>query len=177
MEINVLKDHVKGLEASQTQLRKDKDLFVESQGLAKQEAHAQGEIEELDKELEETKDKITPLRVQKAQSMRSTSVALADKMSEVLPHGVAVLEIEDKDVYIGWDNTPYNALSGGEKATYDAALCKALGANVLIVEAAELDRNNLDAQLDKLVALKDVQVLVCTCHGSGSTEGWFVVDL
>ena len=71
----------------------------------------------------------------------------------------------------------YAGLSGGELVSFNAALCHALGANVLNMEAAELDSKNLTTILGKLARL-DMQVIVSTCHDPMNIpEGWTVAKI
>ena len=68
---------------------------------------------------------------------------------------------------IGWNDdkkiTPYNGLSGMQKQVFDAALANLLDANIIVVEAAELDSENLIKTLEQLSKI-DKQVIVNTCH-------------
>jgi hypothetical protein len=103
-------------------------------------------------------------------------------MDAVLPRGRSILRIEDDGaLFIGWQDqkkpVPYSGLSGGEKVAFDQALARALGATVLIVEAAEMDPARLSEALDRY-GKTGLQVIVSSCHEPTTyPSGWKAVRL
>ncbi len=167
MDLVMMKDQLAGLETRGKELADEKDLFVKAQGLDEEVAKAQQEVEAQKKRLTGLKATKKHLKNQKREAVEPTAKALAEKIGEVLPVGVAMFEAGESGVFIGWDGpngkVPYDGLSGGQKVTFDAALCHALDAKLLVVEAAELDTENMRLTLEKLAEFPG-QVIVNTCH-------------
>jgi len=161
MDIETIRDQIAGFEAKRKQLEQAEKLFLRAQGMKIEEEKIRDGLAGKEKALQDKRDAIRELRIQKAVAVGASIQALSVKMGEVLPYGKAIFEIEDGKVSILWDNKPYNALSGGEKVIFDGALTHALEADVLIYEAAEVDESNLSALLHQL-AKADTQVIVNT---------------
>jgi len=164
----ILTNLITGLEASLKDLNSKRDLFMKAKGLNEQTEKLRDEACKIRFEIENEKDKLKELTDAKNKAMMTVTAAMARKMNDVLPSGSAIIEInEDGSLLIGWFNgvakVPYSGLSGGEKAAFDPALCKALGGSVLIVEAAEIDDVHLMDALRKYEAA-DVQCIVSSCH-------------
>lgn len=177
MEIQMIENQIAGLKESLTALNQNKDDFVKAQGVQQEERKIRVEIVGKKESLTEKKVELSQLKITKAEAVQETSRGLAEKMGEVLPRGTAVLEIEDGKVFIGWGNTPYNGLSGGEKVIFDGALAHALDASILCYEAAEVDLENLD-ELIKRLSQSDKQILLSTwVRPTTIPDGWTVVEL
>lgn len=179
--IDDLKDLISGLEASKKDLEAKKDLFIKAKGLDEQAAKLRAEIAAIQDNVSTEKDKKTKLVDQKNKALMSVMSRVEQSMNDVLPYGFARAQIEeDGSVFIGWNTgkaiVPYSGLSGGEKATFDPALCKALGGNILIVEAAEIDSAHLSEAFSKYEA-SGMQVIVSTCHIPQLPLNWQVVKL
>jgi hypothetical protein len=177
-----LQDQITGLDARLKELRAVKDRFVKAQGLEEESEKARQEIGELEIDLQAVKEELSELRDKKAQSLGTTTGALSDRISEGLPAGRGVMEIsEDNEVWIGWEKEgrrrPYVGLSGGEKAVFGAAMANALlgtGPKTLIVEAGEIDGDQLVAAMERLAGLpEEMQVLLMSWHRPYSKPaGW-----
>jgi hypothetical protein len=107
------------------------------------------------------------------------------KMNEVMVDGMkAVFVFGDDGLFIGTSSdasggcTPYRGLSGGERVAFDVALAHAIGpGSVFVIEAAEMDMENLASLMNKL-AKQETQVLLNTWAMQESVpEGWMVVDV
>jgi len=187
MDIQMLEQQVSGLIGKIAALRSDNALFLKAQGLDEQKEKAGKELSEVEVDLQNVKEELSELQGQKANALRVTAEALAAKMGEVLPEGRALFEIGEDGVFIGWENQgkriPYPGLSGGQKVPFDQALSHALlgdaKTKVLIYEAAEADRQHLDALIQHLTkSPENVQVILNSCHRPGEIpEGWQVVDM
>lgn len=177
-----LKTLIAGLRSNLKALQADKDLFVKAQGLDEEAEKLKAEDERIKGEIEKEKANLAALVEQKNAAMSTVTGAMVATMNEVLPAGTAVVNItESGECIIGWDMgrgmVSYSGLSGGEKASFDPALCRALGGSILFVEAAELDEVRLSAALEKY-AVADLQVIVGSCHEPASIpEGWQAVRL
>lgn len=167
MDLAMMKDQLAGLEAKGRGLRAKETLFLKDQGLAEEVAKSQKELEGQRHRLAGLKSTHKDLKHRKRKAVKATATALGKKMGEILPVGSAIFEIGENGVFIGWDGpngkVPYEGLSGGQKAAFDAALCHALDAKLLVVEAAELDPENMRLALEKLAEFPG-QVIVNTCH-------------
>jgi hypothetical protein len=182
MDKHLLEDKAKGLTASISELRAHISKFDEAKGLDKSILKAQEEIQALEVDIQVLKENGAELKEKYRGIAASITQPIMDAMDAILPSGISGISIDGKNLEIAWvkDNVarPYNALSGGEKAAFDAALASALGATVIIVEAAEIDGPNLHDELEKLAQLPQ-QVIVNTCHHLNGTfpEGFSVVNL
>ena len=171
-DTQTLRDMQTGLKSRKQQLEADEKVFLKVSGLNEEIEKAGQDRETYREELKEAKDRQTAAKMRKAGAVASVVSQIADKMNEVLPFGQAVFNYdEDEDgkrsMTISWMNngktTPYNGLSGGEKQIFDAALAHVLDADIIVVEAAELDQENFDKTLVELAKL-DKQCIVNTCH-------------
>ena len=170
MDIITMKDRVTGLEAHLRELRSKSDMFAKVQGIEESLEKTRGKIEGL-KESEETyKEDLSKLLEKKEKALAPTIKELFERTTTILPTGEAVFEIDSGKVFIGWKKdghtTAYNGLSGGEKVCFDSALCNALGAEIIIMEAAEMDGENLETMLKMLADIKP-QIILNTCHSIG----------
>jgi len=190
MDAELLKNQISGLEAKLKTLRESSDRHHKAKGLAEEEERARADMGRLETKNQAVKEEIAELRGRKSEALQATAAALSLKMAEVLPEGKPAFEVVDREVFIGWElpdrgKVPYAGLSGGQKAIFDKALEYALagkGEKVLIVEAAELDGENLVEAMARLSALpEDVQVLLLTCHNYKPPpevlERWNVVEV
>jgi hypothetical protein len=167
-EKSILTDLITGLEASLKDLQGKKDLFIRAKGIHEEEEKLRAEGNKIRTEITDAKATVKDLVEKKNAAMKTVTAAMAKTMNAVLPAGSSVIEImEDGTFSIGWNNgkatVPYSGLSGGEKASFDPALCRALGGSILVVEAAEIDGPHLTDALRKYEAA-GMQVIVNTCH-------------
>ena len=178
----LLTDQINGLTEKLKSLRIGRDLFVKAQGLDEQKEKALLEVENLKGAIIQEKEGLKKLIEKKNRIVQSVTDQFAAKMNELLPRGSAEIRItDDGQVIIAWKNgelyVPYSGLSGGEKVAFDGALVAALGATVIIVEAAEEDPENLARSLEQYAAT-DKQVIVNSAHAPARIpDGWKVVRL
>ena len=163
MDLEILKAQGNGLIEKKKALRATEALFQKAKGIDETIASTQKENTVTCDQIVTLKAEIADLKNQKTKALSSTAESLAEKMGEVLPYGKAAFRIDDDGVFIGWDKTPYDGLSGGEKAMFDTALCHALKANIIVIEAAEVDQNSLKDLLEKLKD-HESQIIINTCH-------------
>jgi hypothetical protein len=158
------------------------DQFNKAKGILEEEEKLRVEAGKFRADLEVQKTTLSDLQKQKNNAMIAAVAPMAAKMNEVLPSGKAVLKIEDDGSFmIGWlldkNIVPYHGLSGGEKAAFDPALCRALGGTILVVEAAELDSVKLHDAL-KQYSKTEIQVIVSSCHNPGAAPlDWKEIQL
>jgi DNA repair exonuclease SbcCD ATPase subunit len=171
-DIQTLQNMLTGLESKKTQLQADERIFLKMSGINEEIEKAVQDKETILKSLETAKKTRDDLKKKKSESIAATTTKIERKMNELLPSGRAVFSYEEDEnekfnMAIGWNHdkktTPYNGLSGGEKQIFDTALANVLDANIIVVEAAELDNDNLPKAIGQLAKL-DAQVLVSTCH-------------
>jgi len=110
---------------------------------------------------------------------------LATRSSEILPEGALGMEDDGRKLHISWIRpdrkaVSRNTLSGGERSQFDGAFGYAINPKApVIIEAAEVDTDNMDRMLERLAHV-DAQVIVLTCHGGAvlADEGsWNVIDV
>ena len=184
MSTEILEQQVQGLEASLKEAREKHRLLTKASGLDEQAEKAAQEAQEKTRQAQDLKAEIKDLQDQKAKAVGASSKALAEKMKEVLPYGEPVLDVEGGRILLSWQKngstTHHSGLSGGERVAFDAALAHALseGVGVLILEAAELDNENLAALLEKMGSVES-QIIINTAHQpEGSIpDGWSVINL
>jgi chromosome segregation ATPase len=181
MDIQILQDQLAGLETKGKQLRDQEAVLLKLQGLREQEETARVAATELEADLQKIKEDITATKSKRTELMAGTIEGIQNSISEALPAGKAIVRMDENGFFLGWAiygrEKPYKALSDGEKATFNPALCKALGADILICEAAEADADRLAKLLEGLAKL-DVQSIVCTWFVPQEVpKGWNVVQL
>ncbi len=180
-DIQMMKDQIAGLIGKGKALRDNEAVFLKVQGLNEEIEKANSARELNVKKIEEAKEKKKSLVNQKNLSVSSSTLVMMEKMNEILPIGKAIIDLtieeheeNDKSVIkqtltIGWDVegngrcTPYNGLSGGQKQVFDTAISHVLNANIIVMEAAELDEDHLLAAMEDLAKVNK-QVIVNTCH-------------
>jgi len=177
----MIEQQITGLKGKLVELQGQEKVFIEALGIDKSVAKIRVETDEMKANVATLKEEEDTLVVQKNAAVAETAKALSEEMSKILPLGSAVFRIdEDGNAFIGWKNghtVSYEGLSGGEKVMFDAALCHALKANVIIQEAAELDREALLNNLAKTVDSK-TQFIVSTCHPPKELAGkWTVIGM
>jgi len=187
MDLQILAAQITGIEAKLTRLREQAAMFQRAAGLDEAAEKALADREEAVGRIAGVKKQLADLQTQKAESLKATTEALAAKMSEVLPVGKGLFEITDEGLFIGWEKpdgtrVPWLGLSGGERNPFDQALSYALlgpGEKVLLIEAAESDREHLEALLDHLAAntADDCQVIVGTWVMPREPNGWAVMEI
>ncbi len=169
-DIQAMKEMLTGLESKKTRLDGEKDIFLRVAGMNEEIERANQDKSDHEKSLAKAKLNRDKLKKKKADAVSKTTEKITEKMNSVLPFGEAVFSYDEdeegkRDLHIGWKNdnvtTPYNGLSGAEKQMFDAALANVLDANIIVLEAAELDPDNLFTALCDLGKL-DAQVIVNT---------------
>lgn len=178
----LLKDQITGLEASLKEHQANKDLFIKAKGIEEEAEKMRGEVVKIQSTLTLEKTNLKALIGVYNAAMMPVTDAMAKTMNGLLAGNTAIIEInEDGTVNIGMfngkKNVPYSGLSGGEKAAFEPALCRALGGSVLLVEAAELDPHRLTATLEQY-SKSDLQIICSTCHAPEEVPaGWETVRL
>jgi len=182
MDADLIRTQIRGLEASIKSLREREAAQLRRQGIRAQIEKLTAEYERLKEQAQEEKKRNTDLVAQKNATLGAITGKITDRMNAVLPVGTAIIEITaDQKFNLGWEidgiMRPYKALSGGEKTSFDCAIALALGANVIIQEAAELDETRMVASLEKL-GETDCQVICMACYPVKEVpEPWKMVQL
>ena len=180
-DIQTMKDMLTGLKQKKKNLEADEKVFLKVSGLNEEIEKANQEKSGYEEELTEAKKRRDDAKARKAKAVSETTSRIAEKMNQVLPFGEAVFLYDEDDdgkrsMLIGWRTrevlddgpvtanvidkiTPYNGLSGAQKQIFDSALMNVLDADIIVVEAAELDPGNLGKTLAELSGL-DKQVIV-----------------
>ena len=188
MDQQLLEQQIEGLTARMAELRSARDLHIRLQGIEEESAKIGLELAECEVELQSLKEEVADLKARKAEETGKLTGQLTARMDRILTSGCAVFEIGDEGVFIGAMREdglriPYQALSGGQKVIFQQALIYALmgdGPKCLIVEAAELDQQNLDRMLAVLETLpEECQSIVMSCHGPAAypARDWYVVEV
>jgi DNA repair exonuclease SbcCD ATPase subunit len=189
-DTQLLKDRVAGLKANIKELRQGEAELLRAAGLDEQAEKADQEAQGLAEEIKKAKAFLATLKARRTEAVGKTAQAMAAKMAGILPEGEAVFTADDSGMFLGWKKAdgrtrPHAGLSGGERVIFDAALAYALlglaAHRVLILEAAELDTENLARTLAAIEeANPDTQIIVLTCHGMDHPDlkesGWTIID-
>lgn len=169
-DTQTIKNMIAGLRQKTRNLRADEAVFLKLSGINEEIEKAAQDRETYQDELKEAKKRRDDAKKRKAGAVGETTNQICDKMNVVLPSGKAIFSYDEDDqgknsLRIGWEEngtvTPYNGLSGMQKQVFDAALANVLDADIIVVEAAELDAENLEKTLLELAKL-DKQVIVNT---------------
>lgn len=126
-----------------------------------------------------------------ARAFAPITATVAELLNAVRPGMALELAAEDKGIHVyvrrheGGPRVRWSVLSGGEKAIAGAALALALvkvqnpPAKFLLLEAAEVDHENLSALLDALDVMGGdfATIIVASWHAENVPDGWTVVDL
>ncbi len=164
-DIKMMKDQVAGLIAKGKTLREKEAVFLKIQGINEEIEKANQDRDKIKKDLVTAKELKRTLLNKKNAAVAIAAEKITAKMTEILPFGKAVFDCVD-GLKIGWDDdgyTPYNGLSGCQKQIFDTALAHVLNANIIIMEAAELDSDHMAAALEDLAGVEK-QVIISTCH-------------
>lgn len=186
---SLIENQITGLEARIKELRGHKELFSRAQGMDIEAEKLKGEYQKSKDSIESLKKLVAEKQAQKRVALSPVIAGLAGQMARFIASGYPKVELtEEGKLFIGWirDPTvdprlheiPYDGLSGGEKVIMNTALAKALGATVLVVEAAEVDDKALGLLLDKYAESGVEQIIVSTCHAPEVVSAeWEVVQL
>ena len=186
MDKQMITDQIAGLEASIKTLRDTEKLFLKVQGIDEEIESSRQKAIDTNADAETLKADIAEKKTEKSKAMASTANALAGAMGAVLSTGEAVFDITDGKVFLGWKFedrvTAYPGLSGGEKVAFDSALSNVLlgeGEKLTILEAAEVDSDNLSVMLSKIAKEGSGQFIVATCHQPNAPllADWNIVAL
>lgn len=170
IDIETTKNMIAGLKQKRENLRADEKTFLKLSGINEEIEKANQDKSGYEDELTDAKELRDQAKKKKALSISETTTKIERKMNKILPSGRAVFSYEEGDdgkrvMKIGWSDdkktTPYNGLSGMQKQVFDTALANVLDANIIVIEAAELDEDNLFKTLKQLSKL-DKQVIVNT---------------
>lgn len=180
-DIQMMQDHIAGLISKGQGLRAKEAVFLKLQGINEEIEKTGQERADKQKELEAAKKNLKSLVKKKNDAVAEAAGKIVEKMNTILPAGNAVFDCLD-GLVIGWEDdegkrTPYNGLSGGQKQIFDTALAHVLDANIIVLEAAELDSDHMAAALEDLAKIEK-QVIINTCHPVGTVPEVFTyVDL
>lgn len=184
--MQLIRDQISGLKSAIQTARETERLFIKSNTLSEAIEKARSDLTQIEEELEEAKQTKASLKTEKFAMLKEACDPLAEKITSLLPYGVAVIRMEE-ELFIGWEHkdrvTPYSGLSGGEQIFFNAALSNALltgkGQKILVIEAAEEDEHTLNENLITITnSHPDAQVLVLTCHAPKEVPPqWKVVSL
>jgi hypothetical protein len=187
-DIQTMQQMIAGLKQKKNNLQADEAVFLKLSGINEEIEKALQDKDGYDSLLIEAKSRRDDAKKRKAGAIAGITSKIAQKMNEVLPSGEAVFTYEEdqdgkRSMKIGWKGgdtvTPYNGLSGMQKQVFDSALAHVLDADIIVLEAAELDHENLEKTLAELSRL-DKQCLISTCHpleGIKIPENFTVVEV
>ena len=169
-DIQTMQEMITGLQQKKENLEADEAVFLKLSGVNETIEKGIQDGDEYKTELVVAKKVRDDAKKRKAQAVSGITAKISEKMNVVLPVGESIFTYAEDDdgkrsMKIGWKEketvTPYNGLSGMQKQVFNAALANVLDANIIVVEAAELDPENLKQALPELSNL-DKQVLVST---------------
>jgi hypothetical protein len=170
--IDEIRNLITGLQSKLGEARTRRDAFLKAKGIEEEIAKTRLKLAELSPEIAKTQEDIKNIAGKKSDIVAGLCARISEKMSEVLPYGTAVFKIEDNNLFIGWDIpergvVPYEGLSGGQKVAFKPALGYILagdGSKLVVIEAAEMDKDSLEALLLHLVKARpsDTQFIVNT---------------
>lgn len=165
----IIKDQIGGLKNRLSQLRATEKIFIRAQGIDEQVERTRGEVEKLGIDIQSDKETLSEMKAKKNDLIKGISQKAEAAIAKHLAYGEPSVIIEDGHVDIGWiidgKRRPAAGLSGGERVAFDTAMAAALGADVIVVEAAELDDDSLIKLLAKLSESR-AQTIVSTCHSN-----------
>lgn len=182
IDTTIQENLIKGMIKNGEGLRDDEKTFLKIQGINETIEKSRTENIKNEADLTKAKDELKALKAKKKEAVQVVAGKIAEKMGHVLPIGEAVFDVGE-NVFIGWKIgekiTPFDGLSGGQEQIFSLALAHTLKANILVLEAGELDDKHLETTLFELSKL-DSQVIVNTCHnvyGDTLPENFNVIEL
>lgn len=187
--IDMMKQQLEGLLRRQEKLEEGKELFTKAQGLDEAATKYVAENTALENELEITKKALREQETARATALNSSFGEIQRRMNKILPFGMAIIASDGAGLTLGLSRDSvfrsYEGLSGGEKIVFDAALSYVLlqdsKSKVIMIEAAELDNENLVATMQALAKLENTQVILTTCHKPswepGLIDDWTILEL
>ena len=176
-DIKMMQDQIDGLIAKGQGLRKNEAVFLKIQGINETIETTNQERATIKKDLVKAKKDKQDLIKKKNDAVADSAKKIVEKLNAILPVGNAVFDCVD-GLVIGWEDedgktTPYNGLSGCQKQIFDTALAHVLDADIIVLEAAELDSDHMAAALEDLAKVEK-QVIINTCHPVGNVPSPFV---
>ena len=180
IDTKIMQDQITGMIEKGKLLRADEKIFIKTQGIEETIIKNQNDAAKEKTDLETEKETLKGLKTKKTKAVSASAKKIIDKMNEVLPLKNAVFDCVDGLVMGMQDGDTvlrFNSLSGGQEHEMKAALNNVLGANIIVVEGAELDSERMAAVLEDLVNV-DKQIIINTCHPIDSVPDVFdVVEL
>lgn len=186
-DTQILRDRIAGIKGRLSALRLAQATFQKAQGISEQIEKTRKDVEALETQATEKRRLIMDLQAKKNGLIVGALGKIVDEMNTALPSSLRAMvsmSADGKSLSIGRSTEDgkgglihYCGLSGGERACFDTAIAKALQANLLLVEAAEMDDEALSCVLERLCD-SDLQIIVSTCHmPSRIPQGWEVVEV
>ena len=173
-------DQIAGMVAKGQSLRLEEKIYIKAQGIFETIIKSQNDVAKEKTDLETEKENLKELKAKKTKAVSGSASKIIAKMNEVLPLKNAVFDCVD-GLVIGMQDGDtvlrFNSLSGGQEHEMKAALNNVLGANIIVIEGAELDSERMAALLEDLINV-DKQIIINTCHDTGPVPvGFGVVEL
>lgn len=166
IDTEIIQQQIDGMISRGTELRKTEALFLKVQGIDETIINTQNERQLDEWALELEKENLKKLKSKKTKAVSAAAEKIESKMNEILPMKNAVFQATDGLIMgIREENgniLRYNSLSGAQEHEMNAALSNVLGANILVIEGAEIDHVRTAAMLEDLAG-SDKQVLFNTC--------------
>lgn len=161
-----------GLRNRLDELKRIEAVLLKHQGIQEQVDQKRKECSDFSEEICDIQDQIKEIEEQRRKSVGKTKDTIENRMNSILPDKNAVVDFKEDGGLVMGLHFPmgeerfiveYSALSGGQKVMFDAAIQVAMGCSTVVIEAAELDNENLKVMLNSLKEM-DLQVIVNTCH-------------
>lgn len=178
METDLLKNKIMSTEQRIGQLRATERIFLERATHDGEASRAKLRVEERRAKLETLKARMAEMTAARDAIINQAISDMVVRLEAALPVGQPLVAVESGRVDIGLVvdgvRRPYRALSGGERISFDLAMAAAMGAQLIIKEASELDSERLADTMERLDHASP-QVLLVSCHEpffSDRYQGW-----
>lgn len=161
---------INGLKSRIAELRRNEAAFIRVSGIDQNISEMEIKKADHEKELNKWKDRLASAIQLRKETSETALEGFKTAMNEVLPLGTVEIDFSDDakgvDITLMNGDTPtkYNALSGGEKVMTDMAIAKACGANILLIEAAEMDDDTVAKAMNAISGKEGLQAFIFTCH-------------
>jgi DNA repair exonuclease SbcCD ATPase subunit len=179
---DILRNQTAGITKRIAQLRATEGIFLQRSAVEREALKAKTEIGEIETEIGQLKEELEKCVALRDGVINSAVTGLLSRLQALLPFGEPSITVQDGvpdiSVIVNGAKRQYKALSGGERVAFDIAMAAAMGSQLIIKEASELDDDRMQETLSRL---KDVepQVILVSCHDLPETTpaGWEIAEL
>ncbi|WP_027360152.1 hypothetical protein [Desulforegula conservatrix] len=178
----MIQARINGLKSRIAEARRTEAAFIKIAGIDQNIIDQEIGRKEAEKVLELKKADLEKALADRKAASEVAITEFSKMMNDILPLGTVQIDFDANnkglDILLinGGIPTRYAALSGGEKVMMNMAITRACGANVILVEAAEMDDATLTKAMVAMNSVESLQAFIFTCHTPAESNGFKVIS-